>query len=937
MYRYCKGAAQRSEWVLVDGETPETHLTSYGTKATAFYTVLFLDRPLKEDSDFDEVKYQGPFYVDIDAADIDESIASAKYTLRRLLDLGVPENRISIYATGKKGFHFEVPMNVFTVEAPVQDLPAIYRVMARELGLPLYDDSVYSAGKGRMWRMPNVVRPDNGAYKVPISAEELRTLDEDTYRVLVAEPRHRVFADGVNGFAATFAALFKGAQMQVAARPKFAPMQSGRDLFKGLEGDVPECMKRVAAGQDLNPEVNFNDRALQFVKGLIEWGQDPDALIEQMAETNPSRSYPTARDRRRELIKKYRTIGRQAAYTFTCHGIKRTLVDRSICEQCPVRSKLDSVDGTGVIEYTAGYARLNRRGQIEYITNFRLEPVEEFVALSQEFNVVRRIAVTAEITDEHGEIHLVKLDEESWASRHNLLKALFGVRSNAVFLGNETDVQMLKRLLLDPKRVKMMTRILTERCGIHRTEIGGVETLTYVEPGWSVNNYGIANTYLTQGRIPAAPKLAAVEMPGVGSPELELLEKTLRNLLKINKPAVVAQILGWFGIASLKEHFNHSYKEFPLLNLAGESGAGKTGTAFVMSCLHGVDFITDGGTIDLSNTTDFPFWSYCASSTTVVRLCEEFNRHLLVKNWASVMNAFKAAFNGNAVSRGTLSKAKLHGESSSGATTIEYHLTAPILFTSEQPPKDPALVQRTVTVAMSKEGRGGLNDIEPESTKAYNYVFKNRRRLLVLAKALTMIALTTSTADAVSLVKAYDEAVPRSLGERPKLSYQYLLAGLDHWIYVLDRIGLRMEPEIEALREALLEHIRSNVETMSREKRFAEHDRVLEAMALMAGTVVGTSRRSKLLELHEHYVVNGDHLFLDLPLCHSAYLLYAQRQRMPVAIDTPQQMRELVRSEAYCIQASATVPGFGTAGSVMQLSLSGMARKGIAASRFGEL
>ena len=39
-----------------------------------------------------------------------------------------------------------------------------------------------------MWRAPNVERP-NGKYKVPITASELFSMDEDTYLDLCSAPR----------------------------------------------------------------------------------------------------------------------------------------------------------------------------------------------------------------------------------------------------------------------------------------------------------------------------------------------------------------------------------------------------------------------------------------------------------------------------------------------------------------------------------------------------------------------------------------------------------------------------------------------------------------------------------------------------------------------------------------------------------------------------
>ncbi|CAM4229023.1 hypothetical protein BOTU111921_18135 [Bordetella tumbae] len=144
-----------------------------------------------------EVKYLADCaWFDIDRDELGDAIESVQRFLSKLQGYGVDVDMLRLYATGKKGFHVEVPL-AFCVEsgyANLRDderrmLPSIVEKFAESLYVDGLDMRVYSARKGRMWRCVNVRRPDTGTFKVQISRDEIMAMTPESYRALVASPR----------------------------------------------------------------------------------------------------------------------------------------------------------------------------------------------------------------------------------------------------------------------------------------------------------------------------------------------------------------------------------------------------------------------------------------------------------------------------------------------------------------------------------------------------------------------------------------------------------------------------------------------------------------------------------------------------------------------------------------------------------------------------
>jgi len=240
-----------------------------GTSPPMFRTIL---------SRTGEDTYQGPFHIDIDAGDIEEAIEAMRKVLDKLEALGLDLNAVRLFASGGKGFHAEVPEACFmSVPGPVEGLPRVFKrvILAPELFVNDADLRVYSGGRGRLWRVPNIKR-EGGAHKVPMTASEIRSMTPEAYARLCSEPRPfpalvaPVLCPGL-------AALFEQARDNVVSRASRVRKWSAAEteLRQRFSGNCPPSLQAVMSGQVQSP-AGFNELALQvcLLAHALGWGED---------------------------------------------------------------------------------------------------------------------------------------------------------------------------------------------------------------------------------------------------------------------------------------------------------------------------------------------------------------------------------------------------------------------------------------------------------------------------------------------------------------------------------------------------------------------------------------------------------------------------------------------------------------------------------------
>ncbi len=139
--------------------------------------------------------YIGPLYWELDAADPAQALSDLRRCLRLIeIEYDLPLEAVRLWHSGGRGYHATIPPVAIGAAAGHPQLPRIYAAMVAELFpptiAPTLDRAIYSAGMGRMWRLPNRRRSDTGRYKVPILLSEVLHQPAPALEALTQRPRH---------------------------------------------------------------------------------------------------------------------------------------------------------------------------------------------------------------------------------------------------------------------------------------------------------------------------------------------------------------------------------------------------------------------------------------------------------------------------------------------------------------------------------------------------------------------------------------------------------------------------------------------------------------------------------------------------------------------------------------------------------------------------
>lgn len=994
LFRYYKGAERELRWKAIEVEREASRLAS---EDVMFATVLAVsEKPGKGEAVSENAKYQGPFFVDIDSESIPSSIKTAKAVINKLTLNGVHKDSICVWASGKKGFHITLPMGVFTEEAPVSKLPLIYKQMAIAMKLFDIEDvdaTVYSTGRGRMWRLENKLRPDNGKYKVRLTVDEVLDMTSDRYDEIISAPRDfnpKVRIERVS----LLEALFKMCKGKADSMEKPKGIFIDPNLKEALEGNLPPCAENLKDFRNIKDGKGFNDISLQFAKALSSFAPErSDELMEEFAKNATGHSYNTPAKRKDHCRRAFKISSRNAGYDWSCKAALSVLRSEP-CFSCPIafirvqedeneegrgeqgsvqeasekgevgeskgseagkkdrkkdKKETESSGGItkeavrnsetssksadvesgynleGLLATDEGYGFMDGGGKFRRVSNFTLKITKVFVEYIPLLEMDRRVAIQAEVFINKAFSGMVYLEEGNWNSKSGFISSFAGL-ANAAFYGKDDDVQKMKSALMLGLDSSTEIRKVTSS-GIHSQIVGDQTVFTYVEPGWSIDQFGNENLYTLTGKLTAYPKLRSVPLPVEGDPKISTL---IENLLKVNQPQKVAQVLGWNVACFLAEHIFTFRNEFPLLSLHGEVGSGKTSTAALFSAIHGVDYRTEFSPINLPGTTAFPVWSFISQSNTVPRLFEEFNKSKMLRTYDSYVENFKSCWNRHSVTRGTLANVKLHGGSPTGAAIQEIKLTGPVVICSEQAINVPAMVERCVQVRFSKEDKDGKDYVE-----AFEYCSEHMRDFLPLAKALYMEALTLDPKQIKSWIEVAGEFVPKEISDnRPRYCYQMVFTGLSYMQHLCDIYKLPCLASVRKVREEFLEWLHSNASDISSVKKTSEVDLIMQKLAVMAAISQGDGSLPWLVK-GQHYIKDGDSLFLDPIVAHGQYLRYTnQVERSVPVIDSFREFMALIKGEKYCKSTSEVREGFARNRKVLRLSVYQMDLKKIPVEAF---
>lgn len=935
-FRYYQHRRNTKWESTLDSDKIIDHLKRDGIQ---FLTILTLSETIK-DGDVEDpstIKYRGPLYFDIDfpKEQMSEAIASVNMLLDKLHDKGVKLDEIDVFASGSKGFHVIVPNKIFYSNRFVANLPRIYAAMVLNFSVPGLDFNVYKGGKGVSWRLPNIEREDTGTYRVLLPIQEVRELTPDKYDLAVKSPRGLETNIPVSPTVSpSMSTLFEEAKSTTTSRQHRTPISDAHLQF--LQLSPPACLQAIVNGHELDKSANFNQVVLQFCIIARSIGIDRNQvtqLSEELAANLDSKKYDTVSARLSHIRDMIRYIN-VSHHQFSCHAVRK-ITGIDVCIGCGMNTSDKDSDDQTIIERPDGYYAQTGKDNYQKLTTFTMQLVSDRYCANQEEEESLREGVTVIATTMDGGTYRLQLHEDVWVSKAAFLRALMGRGSLACF-ATDVQIQKLKYYIFQQPREAVMRIDTLFSAGIHREEQDDKsDKLFYIEKGYCPDKDGTLNSlaqYELSGKIPAPPVFKDIAVLSYGTKKHR---DFLSTLLQTNVPFKVGLIAGWYSACFLKQHLRTIGQPFPLLNLWGGAGAGKTTIATIWARLHSVDYVKNYAPVLVPVITPFALLTYLASTTTVVRVLDEYNKSKMrLPLYNTVTDCLKGAWDQQTISRGVVGRQagqeQEHGRGRTSASTVEFPVSAPIVYLSEQLTEVPALLERSVTVNFDR----GCH----EDTKKEMLYISNTDQLPTLAeigKMMMLYSLETTPAKVREMLNKTSEEVVAPMVSRKRHGYAVCLLGLDYLADIARVFEIDVLSTLRSIREETLEAINQvHLTDVSAASVRTEVDLMMDDICMMS-TVRG-SYGFKYLEEDRHYSINGDTIQMDIGPVFTQYLIYRKDIGNPhVALTSFHSMSILLKQATYFLWESMTEPLGGGKRRVVALSASKMSKAGIQVNMLG--
>ena len=861
-----------------------------------------------------DIKFFGPLYFDIDNKnDLALAIASGNKLVEILTEEYLMEERdISIFLSGSKGVHIIIDPESFGLTRSVHRLPQVYKEMARRLYVPGMDLQPYSLRNA--FRLTNVQRED-GAYRVQVSALELKTLTVEKYRELCSAPRMDFRAPRKSGKLYTqLSVLFdtctetakqveRGNHFDVTAVE--VPV-----LRENFATEAPACMLQLADGARAEA-ASFNSMAVQVA--IFAAKVNPDGLstfrpvFDRIADNQKSTEYSTSRSRLEHMQGQYSYMRHTPKYGFSCAAIRAVIKDRSCCADCPIyatkiiETPADAAKEVGIQVRPDGYFDIAGKSP-RRISTFVIEPRHVFI-FTQENGQQLRLGTAVNILVNGQNVGETVIQDAAWNNRTAFLKCLQGL-GNVSFLGSENDIQKLKFMILSDSDLPEKTA--TSEMGMHISLVKGKEIRTYVEYGVSLNNLKMSNTYVFEGQDSYRPYLMSCGLPPVSKENTEVVN-VITDLLKMNEPHVMGLLVGWAAACHLKEHMMHLYQKFPLVNLWGNQGSGKTTLARFACAVGGTDMLTQHRELSASLSTSFALLTSISNSRSHPVLWDELNRsgnRISAQNYAKAVEYLKACFNGHSIQKGMLGTG-VPG-TSTGPAVRSYFALRPVIYCSEQEPDSPALLERTISLFISKNELNAHKGMDMR-------VSANITTLKQIAVTLMLQALNTPTKQVAEKFEPHLKLLPDDVPPRVAYGLAICSFGLEWFETVMatrDVMTDELKKAFERARDAIRSHAANLAQQAAENRIRGEADKVFahifDILHLTAQARMGLPGVRAPLAHLQHFITREaagrKYLYLDVRAAHSAYLEWSRQKGLPVVLDEVHTFAKLAKQEDYVVQ-----------------------------------
>ena len=341
-------------------------------------------------------------------------------------------------------------------------------------------------------------------------------------------------------------------------------------------------------------------------------------------------------------------------------------------DELPTPHAFDVIDG--------GYHRFHPPrdgdgdGWHEQITNFQLEVLSRLTHDdgTREFHL--------RVHPAHGDSYEVAVEplvfNELRKFRREVLEGW-----SVTFDGNQNDLNDIKQFAA---RQAAPDRRGTDQIGLHGDEFVTPEG-SLTAGGWSDEPAVIYTNDSSQ--LNPLWQLTPDDDPE--DVDEDAVAEIVELLPQTRSPERFLPVLGWFYAAPLRPLIQQWEGEFNLLNVLGDTGAGKTATLEVLWELFGMD-----GELLTAETTPFTMLTALSSTNGLPVAFDEYKPADMSERRKDKLHRYLR----------TSTKGGIESKGNADRTTDNYQLNAPVCLSGEQPIQGPAEERRSIMTTFTRDG-----------------------------------------------------------------------------------------------------------------------------------------------------------------------------------------------------------------------------------------
>ena len=676
-------------------------------------------------------------------------------------------------------------------------------------------------------------------------------MDSEAYEELTSAPRQAptlAQPELNHDLAARFASARNKVKKAVTARAKAA--LGDEELKAKFDGEIPPTAVMIANGENIREDAGFQQIAVQLALIANLFSQKEDdflAMCQGLIESHESdgKRYNTVEKRKRELSRMYYYMQDNPCYEFSVGALKSLLEDGTPTPD--LDPKVDDPEGLLDDELedlddnvTLG-VRFNAKGIFRKVFDkdtkeYRVQRVSHLGidSVSMLKNLEGMDVQGFEFdTYLNGEFQARRKITVNNLSSGSLVRQALGGAQSASIQMTDSQANALMDLFRRKAEIKGQVVISLPREGLDvvvlPTPPGQPEhkEVVYVAP----SQYGVlTSTGFTNKYRLTTPNGGDGELRSdlMDAPMLQGTADDLtyfETLLHLQTPAIMAPMFGYFLACFMNQILRRLEGQFPLLQVFGNAGSGKTSLAKLLANMH---FYRKLPTVwSAGDMTPFALNSMLQSSASIPVIFDEFKKSELgLRRSQQFLLIMRNNYTGNSSGKGHVSKA-------AGASTlsvVQQASVAPLIFLSEQMESQTAIMDRSVLVYMSQRHEGM---VDPN----WQLVARGRETLGRFGRTCVDRLFGINDEELYRRLDEFQMMVAQSttgarMGTRPIYNNAVVLLGLEFGKLVLESIlGTKLNASFETMQDSFINILSRTPRNQS------EPSKVLSTLADMSARV----------------------------------------------------------------------------------------------------